>query len=47
MPEAQVVDGQSVKIFNMDDEDDLYGDQPDQDGKFAERGGKNDNCVVQ
>jgi hypothetical protein len=48
MPEVPVPPGQEdTRYFIMDDEEDLYGEQPDKDGKFAEGGQKRDNCVVQ
>jgi hypothetical protein len=47
MPEELDFNGQQSRSFNMDDEEDLYGDQPDTDGKFVESGQKHENCVVQ
>jgi hypothetical protein len=45
MPEASGYSGE--RSFNMDDEEDLYGRQPDENGKFPKRQEKHDNCVVQ
>jgi hypothetical protein len=49
MPEVPVPPGQEdTRYFIMDDDDDdLYDEPTDNDGKFAARGQKNDNCVVQ
>ena len=48
MPEVPVPPGQEdTRYFIMDDDEDLYGEQADDDGKHAEREQKNDNCVVQ
>ena len=50
MPEDPGYVGPEGKLFNMDDEEDLYGELPlDRKGKVAvERGSqKSDNCEVQ
>ena len=44
MPHTPVWKGTS---FNLNGEEDLYAEQDERDGKFAERGQKNENCVVQ
>ena len=38
MPEAPSYSA-SGRLFDMDDEEDLYGEQPDKDGKFRSRNG--------
>lgn len=38
MPEAPSYSA-SGKLFDMDDEEDLYGEQPDQDGRYRSRSG--------
>lgn len=49
MPNDPGYMGPEGKLFDMDDEEDLYGERPwDKDGKVAERGShKSDNCIVQ
>lgn len=49
MPDDPEYVGPEGRLFNMDDEEDLYGEQPwNKDGKVVERGGhKSDNCIVQ
>jgi len=50
MPEDPGYVGAQGRLFNMDDEEDLYGERPwNKDGKVVDRGGgqKSDNCVVQ
>jgi len=49
MPNDPGYMGPEGKLFNMDDEEDLYGERPwNKDGKVAERGShKSDNCIVQ
>ena len=44
MPHTPVWDGDG---FNINEDEDLYAEVVERDGKFAERGQKNDNCVVQ
>jgi hypothetical protein len=48
MPDAPAFSSHGGKLFQMDDEEDLYGETPVKDGNYAERGDqKNDNCVLQ
>jgi hypothetical protein len=48
MPDAPAFSPHGGKLFQMDDEEDLYGETPITDGKYGDRGiQKNDNCVVQ
>lgn len=48
MPEAPAFSPQGGKLFQMDDDEDLYGETPHGEGKVADREGpKNDNCLLQ
>lgn len=48
MPEVPVPPGkENTRYFNMDDDEDLYGELADNEEKFAEKEQKHDNCVVQ
>jgi len=50
MPEDPGYVGVEGRLFNMDDDEDLYGERPwNKNGKVVDRGGgqKSDNCIVQ
>ena len=48
MPEVPVPPGlEGTRYFIMDDDEDLYGEPDDKDGKFAEKGQKVESCVLQ
>lgn len=47
MPDAPAYPIQGGKLFDMDDDEDLYGEQPDKNGKTATRGHDPSKCVLQ